>query len=578
MSTEDGRRKTQYDVAAGRVVYVPLPSSVPRCQRRVMAWPYPAAIRSRYNPVAFEFIAPETLEVKLLQAKVPAASMPGLIAAIERRPQAAFGAFLALHVLIWTALPTLLYPNLPLDLIEALTYGREWQLGYDKLPPLPWWLVEVVHRLVGVDAAYYALAQIAVVAAFAAVWLTAVPLVGPVGALVAVLILDGLHYFHFTAAKFNHDVIQLPLWALAGYAFHAGLKRGRMIDWILLGLAIGSALWAKYFVVVLAVPLALFLLLDRDARRALATPGPWIALAVALVVMAPHLVWLVRNDFLPFAYASARAAPARGLFDHILHPTVFVVSQVAFLIPALLIAAVLVWPRPKAQEIASPVAASADAFDRRIVTLLAFGPAAATIALSALSGRGAIAMWGYPLWLYLGLWIVLYSGVAIAPARLRRIVAVWAAVFAIFAGIFAASYSVLPGIDHRYRAVFYPGDRLADELARRFRAATGRPLIYVIGSMWDGGNVAHYAAEQPRVLIDGDPRRAPWIDLGDLLNKGAVVVWTDSDPNVIPIGLRSIAGDAQLQPPFALPFRRGDRVLTVGWAILRPQPAFARRD
>ena len=100
----------------------------------------------------------------------------------------------------------------------------------------------------GCDAAYYALAQIAVVAAFAAVWATARPLVGAIGALVAVLILDGLHYFHFTAAKFNHDVVQLPLWALAGYAFHAGLRRGRMIHWVLLGLAIGLALWAKYFV------------------------------------------------------------------------------------------------------------------------------------------------------------------------------------------------------------------------------------------------------------------------------------------------------------------------------------------
>ena len=65
---------------------------------------------------------------------------------------------------VWTALPALLYPNLPLDLIEALTYGREWQLGYDKLPPLPWWLVEVVYRLIGLDAAYYALAQVAVIA------------------------------------------------------------------------------------------------------------------------------------------------------------------------------------------------------------------------------------------------------------------------------------------------------------------------------------------------------------------------------------------------------------------------------
>jgi heme A synthase len=207
--------------------------------------------------------------------------------------------------------------------------------------------------------------------------------------------------------------------------------------------------------------------------------------------------------------------------------------------------------------------------------LLAFGPAAATFVLSALSGRGTIAMWGYPLWLFLGLWIVLYAGRAIEPARLARIGALWATVFALFAIVFIANYSVLPAIDHRYRAVFFPGDRLADELARRFRAATGAPLVYVIGDMWEGGNVAHYAREQPRVLIDGNPRRAPWIDLGDLLNKGAVVVWSGEDPAVIPVGLRGLAGDAQVQPPFTLPFRRGEGVLTVGWAILRPKPAFA---
>src|SRR5262250_2178104 len=287
--------------------------------------------------------------------------MSGLIAIVERRPQATFAAFLALHLVIWTALPTLLYPNLPLDLIEALTYGREWQLGYDKLPPLPWWMIEVLHQALGIEVAYYALAQLAVIAAFIAVWLTARPLIGAVGALVAVLIVDGLHYFHFTAAKFNHDVIQLPLWAFAGYAFHAALRRGRMAHWLLLGVAIGLSLWAKYFVVVLAAPLALFLLVDRDARRALATAGPWIALALALVIMAPHLVWLVRNDFLPFAYASARSAPSRGLIDHVLHPLLFALGQLAFLLPALLIAAAVVWPRPPAQDKAPPVAANADA-------------------------------------------------------------------------------------------------------------------------------------------------------------------------------------------------------------------------
>lgn len=89
---------------------------------------------------------------------------------IAKRPGEAFTLFAALHLALWTILPSLLYPNLPLDLIEALTYGREWQLGYDKLPPLPWWIIEIVYRGVGADFAYYLVSQITVLAAFAAVW------------------------------------------------------------------------------------------------------------------------------------------------------------------------------------------------------------------------------------------------------------------------------------------------------------------------------------------------------------------------------------------------------------------------
>jgi 4-amino-4-deoxy-L-arabinose transferase-like glycosyltransferase len=490
------------------------------------------------------------------------------IDSIGSRPRAALAAFQALHFLVWTLLPTILYANLPLDLIEAVTYGREWQLGYDKLPPLPWWLVEIMYRLFGADAAYYGLAQLAVIVAFTAVWMTALPLVGARRALLAILIVDGLHYFQFTAVKFNHDVVQLPLWGLAGYALHAGLRHGRLWHWALLGLAVGLALWAKYFVAMLAVPFAVFMLLDPDARKALAGPGPWLAAAIALMVMAPHLIWLVENDFLPFAYADMRAAPARGPIDHILHPLVFAGGQLFFLLPALLIAAPLLWPRPQA----AASAARAQAFDRRIVLLLAFGPAACVIALAALSGRGTVATWGYPLWLFLGLWIVLAAWTAIDRTRMTRIVSVWGLVFALFVVAFLADYLVLPGIDHRARAVLFPGDRLAAELDERFHAATGASVAYVIGSMWDAGNVAHYSPQrpQPRVLIDGLPRRAPWIDLADLKAKGAVVVWTESDPQVLPAAFAPLAAGAELGAPFDLPFHRGGNVLHVGWAILRP--------
>jgi 4-amino-4-deoxy-L-arabinose transferase-like glycosyltransferase len=515
---------------------------------------------------------PESIPIAKPLAAPAAGSKPGLIGWIERRPQAAFGWFLALHFALWTALPALLYANLPLDLIEALTYGREWPLGSDKLPPLPWWLVEIMYRSFGVDAAYYALAEAAVVAAFALVFATARPLVGATGALVAVLIVDGMHYFQYTAVKFNHDVIQLPFWALAGYSFHAAPKRGGLGHWLLLGFAFGGALWAKYFVVMLAAPYALFLLFDRRARRALATPGPWLALGVALAIAAPHVIWLIHTDFLPFAYAEHRAAPVRGWFDHILHPAVFAGSQIFFMLPSLFIAAALLWPRARTAPL--PLVGSenfVDAFDRRIVTLLAFGPGAVTIALAAASGRGVVAMWGYPLWLFVGLWIVMTVRPVFDRDRIGRVVAAWAAVFAVLAVAFIVNYTVLPLFDHRYRAEFFPGDKLGAILTQRFHAATGKRLRYVIGSMWDGGNLAHYSPDQPHVLIDGEPARAPWIDLAELRKDGAVVVWTQGNPKALPVPFVAIAPNAEVGAPFDLPMRRGDGTVHVGWAIVKPQ-------
>jgi hypothetical protein len=482
-------------------------------------------------------------------------------------PGRAFTAFVALHAAVWTLLPTLLYANLPLDLIEALMYGREWQLGYDKLPPLPWWLIEIVYRLVGHDFAYYLLAQVSVVAAFALVYAMARPLIGGLGALAAVLIVDGLHYLNYTAAKFNHDVIQLPFWALAGYALHRALRDRRLTHWILLGVALGLSLWAKYFVVVLVAPMLVFAIVDRDARTALATPGPYVAAAVALLIASPHLVWLVRNDFLPFAYAEHRAVLSRGWYDHLWHPFEFAVSQLFFLIPSLLIALPLFVPRSMQDE--PPAVFGADAFDRRIVGWLAWGPFVTVLVMGVFSGRGAVAMWGYPLWLFLGVWLILLAQRRLA-GPLPRILLTWAIVFACLALAFIANYAVLPRIDHRYRAVFYPGGSLGREIGQRFETATGQPLRYVIGTMWDGGNVAHYAPSHPRVLVDGEPERAPWIDLADLTRRGAVVVWTEGDRAAIPAEFRAVAGNAKVQPPIRLHYRHSTKPLDVGWAIVSP--------
>jgi hypothetical protein len=485
---------------------------------------------------------------------------------IEKRPDKVFGAFAVAHLIMWTVLPSLLYANLPLDLIEALTYGREWQLGYDKLPPLPWWIVEIVYRVVGADFAYYLVSQVTVLAAFAAIWACARRLVGQRGALISVLIVDGLHFFGFTAPKFNHDVTQLPFWALAGFAFHSALRNGRLSHWAVLGFALGGAMWAKYFVVVLALALVIFLCLDPEARQTLTTPGPYVATGVTLLVAAPHLVWLVENDFLPFRYADARAALHGG---HALSPLVFAAAQFGWLTPSLLIALPLFYPPNKIPGTMST--AEPDAFDRRIITLLTFGPAAVLVVGALASGRGLISMWGYPLWLYLGLWIVMMAPLAYEQFRVVRVVGVWGVVTMVYVFAFIAQYAVLPRFDDRYRASVFPGDRLGARIADGFRAVTGRPLAYVISTMWLGGNISHYSSEHPRTLVDGKPARAPWINLSDLHARGAAVVWTRGDPTTLPAEYAAVAEGAEVEPPFTLPMRWGNGEVTVGWAILKPK-------
>ena len=137
--------------------------------------------------------------------------------------------------------------------------------------------------------------------------------------------------------------------------------------------------------------------------KPLQTIGPWIALAVALVVMAPHLFWLVRQRFSSLCLCERAPRRRAGCSITSCIRSSSPSAKLVFLLPSLLIAAALVWPRRKADE-------ARGGCRRRSRCLRSADRDAARVRpgggdhwrLSALSGRGAIAMWGYPLWLFLG--------------------------------------------------------------------------------------------------------------------------------------------------------------------------------
>ena len=434
---------------------------------------------------------------------------------------------LAVHFVVWTLLPLLTSPNLQLDLAEDLALGKEWQLGYWKHPPLPWWMADLAYRIGGHVDAVYILGPLTVIACFAAVYLLAREIAGPVQALIATLTLEGIHYYNYSAVKFAHDQMQLPFWALTALFLYRGLTRRHALDWILAGAMLGLAFWSKYAAAVLGVSLALFVLLDPLARRALRTPGPWLMVLAFLVVIAPNAWWLVDSGFLPFEYLSERAKPAQHWYQFATIPLKWTASQIFFLHPALIVLAVTLFPRLHKSEPQPPSAR----FARRYVTTLAFAPFVIVTLMALLSGRAPVSMWGYPFWSFLPLAAILWFGPVTDPQRLR--------VFAFgFLFVFIAGPTVFAGLEvsdryfrERPKATEFPGQALADRMTREWREKTGTPLRYVAGTEFAVNNVAVYSPDRPSVVVHGQPRISPWVDMTDLKKRGALVLWEEGLPS-----------------------------------------------
>jgi 4-amino-4-deoxy-L-arabinose transferase-like glycosyltransferase len=454
----------------------------------------------------------------------------GILAAIVdfalRKPGQTLAILLGVHLVVWTTLPLLTSPNLELDLAEDLALGKEWQLGYWKHPPLPWWMADLAYRLTGAPESVYVLGPLAVIATFVAVYWLARDIAGPVQGLIATLSLVGIHYYNYSAVKFAHDQMQLPFWALTALFFYRGLVRDRAFDWILAGAMLALAFWSKYAALALAISLGLFLLLDPVARQALRTRGPWLMAAAFAVVISPNAWWLFDSGFLPLQYVGDRAKIPERPFQYVTYPLTWMASQVFFMHPTLILLGVTLFPRTQAP---APLTLQAG-FARRYVTMLAFAPFVVVTALAVVTGRSPIAMWGYPLWLFLPLAALLWFG---PLTDLRRITVFTIGVIFLFLlapAIWVGTMIADPYLRTRPKASDFPGRAVAEQVTRIWHEKTGTKLAYVAGTEFAANNVAVYSPDRPRVVVHGRPKISPWIDVQDLKKRGVLVIWEDGLP------------------------------------------------
>jgi hypothetical protein len=491
------------------------------------------------------------------------------VAFARREPATVLAALLGLHLLVWTLLPFLVCPNLQLDLVDELALGKEWQLGYWKHPSLPWWAADLVFRLVGDPRAVYLLGPLAVVICFYGIWLLAREVVGEFEALIAVAVLEGTQFYNFSAVKFNHDVLLLPFWVFTTLFFYRAVARGRNLDWIAAGVFLGLAFWSKYTALVLAGTMGLFLLVDPIARRAWFRPGPYLMALSFAAVVAPNAWWLVDNDFMPFRHIDARAVAATHWYNYLVFPLRWIGSQILFTLPTIgLMGLVLAGGRRAAP------ADEQTAFHRRAVTVLALGPFAATTLVAALTGRLPIAMWGYPFWSLAPLAALVWFSPTADPRRLQRFALALVGVLVAFPVAYAAAEIGEPFVRDRSKATQFPGQQLAAIVTRQWHDRYGTPLVYVSGSEFAANNVAVYSPDHPHVLVRGEPRLSPWIDMRDLGRRGAVVIWEEGHDQADLERWRATFPGLDIQPTLVLARQTWHPVQPdrVNYAFVPPRP------
>lgn len=225
------------------------------------------------------------------------------------------------------------------------------RLGYFDHPLLSWWMSNLASRMAGSEAAvvvrlpFIALFAVSTWLMFrvgaeisgqraglwAAIAFNLAPVMGvtsggwvlPDGPLVAALL--GAVFCALRALS-GPPALPGPL-ALAGLPAPPGRGLGW---WLGFGVCAGLAMLSKYTAVLPLAGFVTFLVVDPRYRAWLARPQPYAALALALLVFSPVVIWNAGNGWASLAFQGGRAAASRfNLFG----PVVTLAGEAAFLLP-----------------------------------------------------------------------------------------------------------------------------------------------------------------------------------------------------------------------------------------------------
>lgn len=424
----------------------------------------------------------------------------------------------------------------PMDNLEQLVWARSPQWGYHKHPPLPTLMLAFLAQWTNYSAMTASvLGGMCTLLSAAIYWNLLRQIWGRPAAYVGLLAALCITFYNGRLYYYNHNTVLMLCISMTVQSWWMILTTGRMRWWIALGLSAGLGMLSKYQYLVVLMPSVVLLWQLKPWHQRKHLRGLVWALLTALLVFMPHAVWLSQNDIAnsPIGYAlrSARPAFLPAEDDQVnsgMHSALWLFDLVLNrCLPALLLLlAVMAVSQPKS------IHSSADHPElsgTRFLTLWGRLPVVSIVLVGLIAGLDLQSQWGTAL----AIWIIplVMIGLRLHDRRIcQQLNWIALALFLVIQALLllrsyhTSAFGCCSHV-HPQRWRLFDSQALANELEASARQAVGGRFTIIAGPVTTAGAVALALSDKPKVLIDHDLRKSPWIDPVELQSPGVLQLW-----------------------------------------------------
>ncbi|MBI5723068.1 MAG: glycosyltransferase family 39 protein [Planctomycetes bacterium] len=196
------------------------------------------------------------------------------------------------------------------------SYAAHPDIGYLDHPPMAAWLIWAGTHAFGVNEfAVRFPAFLCWLVAGGFIFAVTRNLFGKPAGLRAAMLMSILPYFVGNGLLMTPDCPLVACWAGAIYFLERAILAGRKSAWLGVGIFMGLGLLSKYTIVLLGLAALVAVLLDKRARKALASWQIWTAVLIAIALFSPVIIWNAQHDWASFRFQTTRRGDTPTSFN-----------------------------------------------------------------------------------------------------------------------------------------------------------------------------------------------------------------------------------------------------------------------